>query len=216
MGRRRRWRWRRRRRRRRRWRRRRPKSPLAAADVIRPKAARARASVSSVPSTCVSRRDVQPRGPGKASAQPPRTALSPSRKEKRNMEAASAKNRPARGERAVRTRGGGARSGLAGRAPRAEDGSRGLRSAARKGPRSAGPSEYSRGDALGEGPSVHVGLVLHVLDLLPQCVLVHVGEYTGIHGYSRAPRESPPSSSSSSSPPPPPPPPLPGASSACA
>lgn len=43
-----------------------------------------------------------------------------------------------------------------------------------------------RDDALRQGPPIHFNLVLHVLDLLLQCVLVHVGEYTGIHGYSRA------------------------------
>lgn len=43
-----------------------------------------------------------------------------------------------------------------------------------------------RDDALRQGPPIHFDLVLHVLDLLLQCVLVHVGEYTGIHGYSRA------------------------------
>lgn len=43
-----------------------------------------------------------------------------------------------------------------------------------------------RDDTLRQGPPFHISLVLHVLDLLLQCVLVHVSEYTGIHGYSRA------------------------------
>lgn len=42
-------------------------------------------------------------------------------------------------------------------------------------------------DALRQGPPFHGRLVLHVLDLLLQCVLVHGGEYTGIHDYSRTP-----------------------------
>lgn len=44
-----------------------------------------------------------------------------------------------------------------------------------------------RRDALRQGPPFHGRLVLHILDLLLQCVLVHGGEYTGIHGYSRTP-----------------------------
>lgn len=43
-----------------------------------------------------------------------------------------------------------------------------------------------RDNTLRQGPPFHISLVLHVLDLLLQCVLVHVSEYTGIHGYSRA------------------------------
>lgn len=46
---------------------------------------------------------------------------------------------------------------------------------------------HLRRDALRQGPPFHGRLVLHVLDLLLQCVLVHGGEYTGIHGYSRTP-----------------------------
>lgn len=48
-------------------------------------------------------------------------------------------------------------------------------------------NSHLRRDALGKGPPFHGRLVLHVLDLLLQCVLVHGGEYTGIHGYSRTP-----------------------------
>lgn len=43
-----------------------------------------------------------------------------------------------------------------------------------------------RCDTFRQRPSIHADLVLHVLDLLLQRVLVHVGDYTGIHGYSRA------------------------------
>lgn len=46
---------------------------------------------------------------------------------------------------------------------------------------------HLRRDALRQGPPFHGRLILHVLDLLLQCVLVHGGEYTGIHGYSRTP-----------------------------
>lgn len=46
---------------------------------------------------------------------------------------------------------------------------------------------HLRRDTLGQGPPFHGRLVLHVLDLLLQCVLVHGGEYTGIHGDSRTP-----------------------------
>jgi len=46
---------------------------------------------------------------------------------------------------------------------------------------------HLRRDALRQRPSFHGRLVLHVLDLLLQCVLVHGGEHTGIHGYSRTP-----------------------------
>lgn len=48
-------------------------------------------------------------------------------------------------------------------------------------------NSHLRRDALGKRPPFHGRLVLHVLDLLLQCVLVHGGEYTGIHGYSRTP-----------------------------
>lgn len=51
-------------------------------------------------------------------------------------------------------------------------------------------SWYSRRNALRQWPSFHRSLILHVLDLLPQCVLVHVCEHTGIHGYSRTPRRT--------------------------
>lgn len=49
------------------------------------------------------------------------------------------------------------------------------------------PRDHLRRDALRQGPPFHGGLVLHVLDLLLQCVLVHGGEYTGIHGNTAAP-----------------------------
>lgn len=52
---------------------------------------------------------------------------------------------------------------------------------------STGTAMHLRRDALRQGPPFHGRLVLHVLDLLLQCVLVHGGEYTGIHGYSRTP-----------------------------
>lgn len=41
---------------------------------------------------------------------------------------------------------------------------------------------YSRRYGLGEGPALHGRLVLHVLDLLLECVLVHGCEDTGLHG----------------------------------
>lgn len=44
-----------------------------------------------------------------------------------------------------------------------------------------------RGNTFGKWPPFHCGLVLHVLDLLLQCVLIHGGEYTGIHGNNRTP-----------------------------
>lgn len=46
---------------------------------------------------------------------------------------------------------------------------------------------HLRRDAPRQGPPFHRRLILHVLDLLLQCILVHGGEYTGIHGYSRTP-----------------------------
>lgn len=52
---------------------------------------------------------------------------------------------------------------------------------------STGAAMHLRRDALRQRPPFHGRLVLHVLDLLLQCVLVHGGEYTGIHGYSRTP-----------------------------
>jgi len=52
---------------------------------------------------------------------------------------------------------------------------------------STGAAMHLRRDAPRQGPPFHGRLVLHILDLLLQCVLVHGGEYTGIHGYSRTP-----------------------------
>lgn len=52
---------------------------------------------------------------------------------------------------------------------------------------SSGIAMHLRRDAFRQGPPFHGRLVLHVLDLFLQCVLVHGGEYTGIHGYSRTP-----------------------------
>jgi len=39
---------------------------------------------------------------------------------------------------------------------------------------------HLRGYAFAEGPALHGGLVLHVLDLLLESVLVHTAEYCGI------------------------------------
>lgn len=52
---------------------------------------------------------------------------------------------------------------------------------------STGTAMHLRRNAFRQGPPFHGRLVLHVLDLFLQCVLVHGGEYTGIHGYSRTP-----------------------------
>lgn len=52
---------------------------------------------------------------------------------------------------------------------------------------SSGTAMHLRRNAFRQGPPFHGRLVLHILDLFLQCVLVHGGEYTGIHGYSRTP-----------------------------
>lgn len=52
---------------------------------------------------------------------------------------------------------------------------------------SSGTAMHLRRDAFRQGPPFHGRLVLHILNLFLQCVLVHGGEYTGIHGYSRTP-----------------------------
>jgi len=40
---------------------------------------------------------------------------------------------------------------------------------------------YLRSYALWQEPALHCSLILHVLDLLLQCVLVHGCHYTGVH-----------------------------------